>query len=108
MFKRLRSIQEQEKWARTRIGNLSKRDKFMLGIALYWGEGVKTRESATAFVNSDPETVLFARNWFEQIGVDRSMFRPYIFIQESHKGRERILLKFWSKFLEIEKTPKRL
>ena len=101
--KRLQSIDKQESLARRTIGKLSKRDRLMLGVALYWGEGVKARSSATAIVNSDPEAILFARNWFEQLGVSRAMFRPSVFISELHKYRESIVVDFWSKLLEIPK-----
>lgn len=93
---------EQKIIARNMISKLSIRDKLMLGIALYWGEGTKAvHSSTTAITNSNPETVLFARNWFEQLGVERSMFQPYIFISETHRSREKIILRFWSRYLEI-------
>ena len=103
--KRLENIVEQETIARNIINNLTSRDILMLGIALYWGEGTKNQStSTTAITNSDPETVLFARNWFEQLGVGRDMFRPYIFISETHKTRKRIILHFWSRYLDIPKN----
>ena len=83
------------------IRSLTKRDKLMLGIGLYWGEGVKASTSGTAIVNSDPAVILFARNWFEQIGVKRSEFNPYIYVSEIHKPRERIIRAFWSGYLDI-------
>lgn len=99
--KRLKSIKIQETSARQTVGKLTQRDKLMLGIALYWGEGVKVRDSATAVVNSDPATILFARNWFEQLGVARDMFRPCILISEIHRYREDVVQAFWSKLLAI-------
>lgn len=101
--KRLDSIAKQEEIARKMIGKLTSRDKFMLGIALYWGEGTKASGTTTAITNSDPETILFARNWFEQMGVSRSAFCPYIFISEHHRHREMGIVQFWSKLLEIPK-----
>lgn len=35
------------------MGILSKRDLMMLGLGLYWGESVKSRNGSTALVNSD-------------------------------------------------------
>ncbi len=101
--KRLLNIDTQEKIARKLIGRLTRRDKLMLGIALYWGEGIKAPGGATAIVNSDPDAILFARNWFEQLGVTRDMFRPYIFISEIHKSRESVIVSFWSALLSIPK-----
>ena len=102
--KRLENIRTQERIARSMVGKLTKRDIFMLGIALYWGEGSKTTTSTTSITNSDPETILFARNWFEAIGVQRKMLRPYIFISEHHKKREEAILCFWSELLEIPRS----
>ncbi len=99
--KKLENVALQEEIARTMIGTLTKRDRLMLGVGLYWGEGVKARSSGTALVNSDPSVILFARDWFEQLGVERSEFNPYIYVSETHKSRESVIQKFWSNFLSI-------
>lgn len=99
--KKLENVVLQEKNARKMIGKMTKRDKLLLGIGLYWGEGTKARTSGTALVNSDPSIILFARDWFEQLGVKRSEFNPYIYISETHQSRERTIEKFWSNLLEI-------
>lgn len=101
--RRVENIQKQESAARKFIGKLTQRDRLMLGIALYWGEGVKARGSTLAITNSDPETILFARDWFEMLGVTRGTFSPYIFISEIHRKREGIILTFWSRWLGIPK-----
>lgn len=101
--KRLTNIAQQKTYAEMAVGTLSRRDTFMLGVALYWGEGTKARGSHTAITNSDPETILFARNWFESIGVSRDLFKPYIFISRTHRHRADVLLDFWSKYLAIPK-----
>src|SRR3989344_8733107 len=99
--KRLDAMAAQEEIAHALVGTLSDRDTLMLGIALYWGEGIKSQTGGAGIVNSDPETVLFARKWFEQLGVTRDLFRPYIFISEIHRPRELKILNFWSQFLQI-------
>ncbi len=101
--KKIENILEQEHKAKAIIGKMTKRDRLMLGIGLYWGEGVKAGGSGTALVNSDPSVILFARNWFEQLGVQRSDFRPYIYVSEIHKPRECVIMTFWSNFLSIPK-----
>ena len=99
--KKKQNIALQEKIAHAMIGKLTKRDKLMLGIGLYWGEGVKSGGSGTALVNSDPSVILFARDWFEQLGVQRHELNPYIYVSEVHKPRASIIQKFWSDFLSI-------
>lgn len=101
--KKIENISKQEEIAHKLVGKVTRRDKLMLGIGLYWGEGVKSVTGSTALVNSDPSVILFARDWFEQLGVKRSEFNPYIYVSEIHKPREQILLKFWSNFLDIPK-----
>ena len=101
--KKIENISEQEAVAIKIVGKMSSRDKLMLGIGLYWGEGVKSGASGTALVNSDPSVILFARDWFEQLGVQRCDFNPYIYISEIHKPREQIILTFWSDLLSIPK-----
>lgn len=95
------NIATQEALAKKMVGKMSKRDRFMLGIGLYWGEGVKSGASGTALVNSDPSVILFARDWFEQLGVQRCDFNPYIYISEIHKPRSKIILDFWSNLLSV-------
>ena len=99
--RKLENIATQEYIAREMVGKISERDRLMLGIGLYWGEGVKASGSGTALVNSDPSVILFARDWFEQLGVERSEFNPYIYVSETHKSRESVIQKFWSDFLSI-------
>lgn len=102
--KKIDNIALQEKIAKTMIGRVTKRDKLMLGVGLYWGEGVKVNGGGTSLVNSDPSVILFARHWFEQLGVKRSDFNPYIYVSEIHKPREQLILAFWSDLLEIPKN----
>jgi hypothetical protein len=91
----------QENDARDMVGTLSDRDKLMLGIGLYWGEGTKSSSSGVSLVNSDAEMVKFALDWFEMLGITKDNFNPYIFISEQHQSREKALVSFWSKYLDI-------
>jgi hypothetical protein len=84
------------------IGKITRRDLLMVGVALYWGEGVKSHKSALAFVNSDPDTILFMYKWFKEIfDVKMDDFRPRVFINEIHKPRIKKVLNFWSDLLEL-------
>lgn len=99
--KKQENIKKQEAVAEKLVGKLTERDKSMLGIGLYWGDGVKKGGSGAAIVNSNPDILLFARDWFEQLGVPRSEFYPYIYISEIHRPREGLIREFWSKCLDI-------
>ena len=55
----LQIINDSEK----EIGELSKRDLWMLGVGIYMGEGSKSIESVR-IVNSDPDIIRLAMKWF--------------------------------------------
>jgi hypothetical protein len=76
--------------------------RFFVGIGLYWGEGTKTDQSATAFINSDPNAVKFMYHWFQDfLGVPSDRFNPYITLTVLHRNREEIIKKFWAKKLGL-------
>jgi hypothetical protein len=102
--KRLGQILHYEEEGKRVIGKLSERDKFMIGLGLYWGEGVRAFNSTTAIVNSDPSITLFGLQWFIDIlGVRKEDIRPYIYISGAHKFRASEIVGFWSKLLNIPK-----
>ena len=79
---------------------LTKRELFVAGIALYWGEGNK--KSKLGFINSDPEMIKFMFRWFQEcMGVKREDFMPRIFINAIHKPRIDTVLTFWSDLLKL-------
>jgi len=100
--KKLKMVREYENRGRLEFSNLSKKERFLIGIGLYWGEGVKTHNSATGFSNSDPQSILFMKKWFQEcLDVDSSRFIPRIYLNQSHEGREKEVLRFWSNLLEL-------
>ncbi len=103
--KRLKVIIEHNIWAEDEIGKLTKRDLLMLGIGLYWGEGVKgERGSPASMVNSDPEVIRVSIKWFKEVfGIKTKDFRPYIYISEVHRQREEKIMDYWVSTLKIPK-----
>ncbi len=100
--KRLDAIEVAKKYGITVIGDLSDRDLMMLGVGLYWGEGVKSRNGQTAIVNSDPRLLKIAKLWLQKsLGVSPSDICPYVYISEQHRTRSKIILEFWSGELKI-------
>ena len=45
------------------IGELTERELYLCGLALYWGEGAKTRYSELGFSNTDPRMIRFYLKW---------------------------------------------
>jgi len=97
--KRLKQIEEMLLQGRKEVGKLSKRDKFVIGIALYAAEGTRGEKSA-GFSNSDPRMVRFMMDWFRECcKLPEEKFRGAIWI---HKGLNQDQAKeYWSKLTGI-------
>jgi len=82
-----------------RIGQLSEREFLVLGLALYAGEGSKTR-SEISFANSDPRMILTFITWLRRFfDVDESRLRVKLYLHEG-LDLERAIT-FWSDLTEI-------
>lgn len=85
------------------IHTLTKRDKLMLLVALYWGEGAKT-SSKFLFVNSDPEMILLVKNILTELFlVKNGDIYVTLQINRIHEKREKEIISFWSNKLKIPK-----
>ncbi|MGW2649609.1 hypothetical protein ACWC2T_33000 [Streptomyces sp. NPDC001393] len=88
---RLRSAQDEErhrtKQAAAVTSNLSDRELFVAGVALYWAEGQKSkpysRREVVTIVNSDPGVIRFYVTWLDLLGVARERLRFHVMIHES-------------------------
>lgn len=60
----LKKIYAEERF---KILPLSKRDLFIAGLFLYWGEGSKTNDGQISISNTDPAVIKMALNWFQKI-----------------------------------------
>ena len=73
-----------------------------MGTALYWGEGSKTDNSKLAFINSDPDMIVFMKRWLKEIAVvSDEDFMPRVFINEIHRARIHKVVGFWAQLLEL-------
>ncbi len=81
------------------VGRLSKRDKFVIGIAMYFAEGDKT-DKHVAFSNSDPRSVKFMMNWFREFcKVPEVKFRGSLYLHDNLN--EKKAKQFWSELTKI-------
>lgn len=98
--KKLEKIHQAQEKGRARFSALTDEEFFILGAALYWGEGAKTDH--LSFINSDPDMVLVMKLWLQTyFGVQEQDFVPRIYINETHRKRESCLLAHWSLLLQL-------
>lgn len=63
---RIRDIKKAKELAKIELGNITRRDLWILGIGLYIGEGAKNNENIR-IINSDPQIICIAIRWFKDI-----------------------------------------
>ena len=98
---RTKTIIEQ---ARQEVEHLSKRDLWMLGVALYWAEGSKQKPynvaQRVAFSNSDPAMVQLFLKWLKEIcQIPRERLGFELFIHQS--ANVEAARQFWSSALQV-------
>lgn len=100
--KRQERLAKTEKFIKTGkkdVGVLSKRDRFVSGIALYAAEGDKT-DRRVGFSNTDPKLIKFMMDWFTEFAhtpLDR--MRGGLYLHENlNKDRSK---EFWSSLTGI-------
>lgn len=82
---------------------LSKRDLFIAGLFLYWGEGSKTRMTDLQVANTDPAVPKFFIFWATRLlKLDKSKIRVHLHLYSDMDIEEEF--DFWSKALNIPKT----
>lgn len=93
------SIKKSKKEATEDMGELNKRDLFMLGLGLYIGEGTKSHY-LTRVINANPKVINLAIRWFEDAcDVGKNNFRIVLHIYPDNDEKE--CLSFWSNYTKI-------
>jgi predicted transcriptional regulator len=115
--KRRALVEKFRKEGKKEVANLSKRDKFIAGIALYFAEGSKA-DSSVSFSNSDPRAIKFIVDWIRLYCiVPREKFRVSLYLHDNldeAKAKEfwsevtRIPLAQFRKTYIVKNNPKRL
>lgn len=99
--RREKEISELEQLGVKRLsGRISNKELMMLGIALYWGEGIKVQK--TGLINSDPAILKIFILWLEKIwDVPKSRLILTIRLNSAHQHRTKIVEQYWSETLDI-------
>ena len=101
--KRSAALDVAKQQAEVEFTTITHRELFLLGLGIYWGEGIKSRTSQAAVVNSDPKILQVMIRWFcECLLVKKSDFRPYVYISDQHRDREKIIMSYWQKTLKLK------
>ena len=81
------------------IGRLSKRDRFIAGFYLYWGEGIKSGRGNVGIANTDPAVIRSFIRWMKVLGIprDRMYVRLHLY-KDMDIGRE---TRFWSQEIQM-------
>lgn len=84
------------------LGTLSKRELFIAGLFLYWGEGTKAARDVVALTNTDPSMIKFFIKWLQIIGVNKKDLRVKLHLYSDMDVEDKT--NFWSKTLKIPLT----
>lgn len=83
------------------VGRITKRERFLIGIALYWAEGFK-KDKQLGFSNTDPRMMRFFIYWLEEcLSISRTNLIVRVTANESYRATIIELEKYWSKELNI-------
>ncbi len=87
------------------IGNLSERELWLIGIALYWAEGSKQYEHSPStgimFANSDVRMIRVFLRWLEQMKVPQSEIYLELYVHETRKTDAPAFVRWWTRELAI-------
>ena len=85
---------------RERILPLLKRDLFIAGLFLYWGEGTKTRTAEIGVTNTDPAVLLFFLKWLKDApDIPYSAIRVVLHLYSDMNVEAE--MQYWSQILNI-------
>lgn len=108
-LQRLRTTLDIHTVSKAELGKLTKRDLFILGIALYWAEGTKEKEvrpgSGIQFANSDAVMVHLFIRWLSDFArVSRQDLVVDLYLHTTHQHRLSEVKGFWEKELGLPVT----
>jgi hypothetical protein len=96
---RLNKVYLEEK---KKILPFNKRDLFIAGLFLYWGEGTKTTITQISVSNTNPAVIKFFIKWLvEFLSVPQEKIKIYLHLYNDMDINKEI--NFWSKELRISK-----
>ncbi|MFD8218550.1 hypothetical protein ACFV2U_33845 [Streptomyces sp. NPDC059697] len=96
--------EETGRQAAESLGELSDRELFMAGVALYWAEGQKSkpyqRRESVIFINSDPGVIQVYLAWLDLLDVPRERLRFRVMIHEN--ADVATAEQYWADLVDID------
>ncbi len=93
---RLMRMEKCMEIGRVKVGNLSDRDLFMAGLAMYWAEGSKKR-GRVILINSDSAVIKLWILWLQKFaGLGKEDLIGRVGINEIHQCRIEEVQRYWS------------
>lgn len=103
---RIRRTEVLQQEAAAEIGELSDRELFLLGVAMYWAEGSKEkpwgRATQMSMINSDAAVIRLFLRWLEVVGVDPADLIYRLSIHES--ADVDAAHRYWSAVVNAEES----
>ena len=81
---------------------LNKRELFVAGLFLYWGEGSKSERTTTGLSNTDPAMLRFFLKWLYLMGVSQKKLNIVLQLYVDMDVNKEI--NFWSKELDLPRN----
>lgn len=99
---RVRRTKEIISKAKSEIGDITNKDLFYLGTALYWAEGSKQKEynigQRVIFHNADPLMIKIYLKWlFECLNISKEKIDFEIYSHDNIRYKEDEVVNYWSK-----------
>lgn len=81
------------------LGVLTKRDIFIAGLYLYWGEGTKSAPGRVSIANTDPDVVKAFSDWLAYMNVPPKKLRARLHLYADMNIKKETV--FWSRKLHL-------
>lgn len=97
---RLARVQKILTDSSAQIKNLSSREQWLIGVALYWAEGSKEKDwhpgSPLVFSNSDPEMIRYFLFWLQDsLNISRDDIHFHLYLHDMYKEKAEKIISFW-------------
>lgn len=103
--KRIGDIETYVRNGKTAIGHISKRELWLIGIALYWAEGskqnVRSPSAGIAFGNSDYKMLLVFMAWLRDVGIAKQDITYELYVHTDRQNEIPQFKRWWAKKLGI-------